>query len=277
MKQIFIDGQDTNYYIFKDGRLLNQITGNYYKGTIRGGYRQFDLTINGKRRTFSQHRLLAEYYLENPNDYPIVHHKDGNKLNNNLDNLEWVSHSENNLAENRHETKQENPPIIFNGEDEIWEQYKDTRYLVSSYGRVKNTETNKIMKGKITTTGYREYCLRLDKKRTTFLAHRLEWEVFKKEIPQVINHIDGDKLNNALSNLENVSYRENNVKAIYDTNSHNYKPVGQFNSEGKLIDVFLTNAEAARAMGVAPASIWSAIKNHYCSCGYYWEHINLDE
>ena len=41
------------------------------------------------------HKLLAETFIENPNNYPVVDHLDGNKINNNLDNLEWCSHSEN--------------------------------------------------------------------------------------------------------------------------------------------------------------------------------------
>lgn len=277
MKQIYVDNQATDYYIFEDGRLLNKKTGNYYKGTVRGGYRQFDLKINGRKQTFSQHRLLAEYYLSNPNHYPIVHHKDGNKLNNDLSNLEWVSYSENNLSDNRHESTIVYIPIEYDEEKENWVSYKDTRYLVSSYGRVKNGETNKCLKGKISTVGYREYCLRIDGKKKTFLAHRLVWEAFKHEVPEVINHIDGNKLNNNLENLENVSYRDNNIKAIYETKSHNYKPVGQFDKEGNLIQTFTTNAEAARAMHVQPASIWAAIKKGYCSCGYYWKHIDFNE
>ena len=44
---------------------------------------------------FYAHRLVAEYFIDNPNNYPVVNHKDGDKLNNNVTNLEWASYSEN--------------------------------------------------------------------------------------------------------------------------------------------------------------------------------------
>jgi hypothetical protein len=43
----------------------------------------------------SVHRLVAETYLPNPNNLCEVHHKDNNPMNNNLDNLEWVTHKQN--------------------------------------------------------------------------------------------------------------------------------------------------------------------------------------
>jgi hypothetical protein len=49
----------------------------------------------GKVKKVLLHRLLAEAFIPNPDNLPCVNHKDGNKLNNSLDNLEWCSYSDN--------------------------------------------------------------------------------------------------------------------------------------------------------------------------------------
>ena len=51
----------------------------------------------GKRKDFKGHRLVAEHFIDNPNNYPIVNHIDGNKANNHIENLEWCTHSQNNI------------------------------------------------------------------------------------------------------------------------------------------------------------------------------------
>ena len=51
----------------------------------------------GKRKDFKGHRLVAEYFIDNPNNYPIVNHIDGNKANNHIENLEWSTYSQNNI------------------------------------------------------------------------------------------------------------------------------------------------------------------------------------
>ncbi|GIN67115.1 MULTISPECIES: NUMOD4 domain-containing protein [Bacillus] len=50
---------------------------------------------NGKRVYFRIHRLVAKAFIDNPNNLPVVNHKDGNKQNNHASNLEWVTVAEN--------------------------------------------------------------------------------------------------------------------------------------------------------------------------------------
>lgn len=59
------------------------------------GYFMVCLRVYGKYKTLSVHRLMALTFLENPNNYAYINHIDGNKLNNNIENLEWVSPREN--------------------------------------------------------------------------------------------------------------------------------------------------------------------------------------
>ena len=57
----------------------------------RRGYRFVHLRINGQRKTGKVHRLVAQAFLPNPDNYPQVNHKNGNKSDNRVSNLEWCS------------------------------------------------------------------------------------------------------------------------------------------------------------------------------------------
>lgn len=64
-------------------------------GERRWGYQKVSLCKNGKVKDYYVHRLVAEAYLENPEHKTQVNHKDLNKKNNSLCNLEWATPSEN--------------------------------------------------------------------------------------------------------------------------------------------------------------------------------------
>lgn len=59
------------------------------------GYYRVTLAKNGKKKQKYLHRLIAEYFIPNPLNLPQVNHKDGNKLNCKIENLEWVSVQDN--------------------------------------------------------------------------------------------------------------------------------------------------------------------------------------
>jgi len=79
---------------FKEGQLLKQ-------WTMKRGYHFVTLCKNGNQKNYLVHRLLALTYIPNPNNYPCVNHKDCNKQNNNLENLEWCTNDYNIAAVNR--------------------------------------------------------------------------------------------------------------------------------------------------------------------------------
>lgn len=60
-------------------------------------YAEIPLKINGKSKWFMVHRLVAQAFIPNPQNKPQINHKDGNKLNNNVDNLQWCTPSENQI------------------------------------------------------------------------------------------------------------------------------------------------------------------------------------
>ena len=61
----------------------------------KNGYLYVSLSKNGQVKRFKVNRLVAEAFIDNPYNLPITNHKDGNKTNNCVNNLEWCTYSEN--------------------------------------------------------------------------------------------------------------------------------------------------------------------------------------
>ena len=88
----FIMLRHPNYAITEQGEVYSAKTKKYLKhSTSNTGY--LTVYVDGKNRLL--HRLLAETFIPNPDNLPCVNHKDGNKLNNELNNLEWCTYGDN--------------------------------------------------------------------------------------------------------------------------------------------------------------------------------------
>lgn len=91
-----IDGTDGSYLISDDGKVFSAKTNKILRSQVQNnGYCRIELTIDGIRRKEFIHRLVAEAFIPNPNNYPIINHKDENPKNNHADNLEWCTYEYN--------------------------------------------------------------------------------------------------------------------------------------------------------------------------------------
>lgn len=95
---------------------------------------------------------------------------------------------------------------------EEWKKIEDTNYSISSFGRIRNDLKNRFLKGTKSSNGYLRVVIR--KKRAERI-HLLVAKYFlkKPENTTEINHIDGNKINNKVNNLEWTTHRENIIHA----------------------------------------------------------------
>jgi len=97
-----------NYKIYPDGKCYSEFTKKYIKPCFNGKnyYCQYDLCNEEGKKKFLVHRLVAEYYIPNIDSLNEVDHIDGNKSNNNIENLRWVT-----SRQNQHNRKSNNEHI----------------------------------------------------------------------------------------------------------------------------------------------------------------------
>lgn len=107
------------------------------------GYLIQAFSVNGKMIARSMHQLVAKQFIPNPENKKTVNHKDGNKENNTIDNLEWATHSEQNI--HAREVLGVKPakrcPVIGkdikSGEEKIFESCADAaRYVGATRGSI---------------------------------------------------------------------------------------------------------------------------------------------
>jgi len=241
------------YDISNIGRLRNNKTNYYFNLNVRSdGY--IRVCLNNK--SFLIHRLICEYFIDNYNDNLVVNHKDGDRSNNNISNLELMTILENNNSKvfENYGTKfrEISQCDINNNIIKIWHRIKDipnvckkgihdalklkkiykgyywsyfnkdildekwnflkifNKYIeISSFGRIK-LKSGKITYGYKNMDGYYNTIV----ENHHLKIHRLVCMSFKP-LPNydnlVVNHIDANRGNNNINNLEWATSSENSI------------------------------------------------------------------
>lgn len=168
----------------------------------------------------------------------------------------------------------------------------EDKYEISNIGNVKSlnyrqTKNSNNLKPKISKqTGYKEVVLSNKKTKKTISIHKLVASAFIPNLDNkpCINHIDGNKLNNHVDNLEWCSYSENTVHSFkIGTQRPNYiilknngklkrKKVLQFDKNMNFIKEWNSQTEVAKHFGIYPSCISEVCRGKRKSCkGFIWK------
>ena len=180
-------------------------------------------------------------------------------------------------------------------EDLIGEIWRDVvgyegLYRVSNFGRVKSTARlimrsngihqrvyEKLMPIQIDShTGYNRITLSKDGVSKRIGVHRMVAQAFipnPDNLP-VVNHIDWDRANNHVENLEWCT-QKHNANHVEWAKTQRVKPIRQLDLDGNVIATFISSAEASRQTGISRAVICACLNHYYKStkCPYKWERI----
>ena len=335
-----------NYSVINFGNVMNSKTNKIMKLNVKGGYYNVSLTNDNNYKTFKVHRLVAISFIENPENKPEVNHKDKNKLNNNVSNLEWNTRLENcqhrsiglvyksnkNKSilrlnkDNNQELEQYNSiehagKWVFekkltcnshngrnsigncvNGlsnsaygykwkyiennslENEEWREINlvilfsenhnlDKSYFVSNLGRFKNSFGTIMDNYKVNDNGY----IRVYIYKKTFALHRLVALTFleNSQNKEQVNHIDGNKLNNSIQNLEWVTNKENQIHKFQNGLGNIFtRKIAQYDLVMNKIKDFNSIIEASKELNIGKSNISGVLTNNRKTAGgFIWKYL----
>jgi hypothetical protein len=247
------------YSISNLSRIRNNESGHILKKQMQGNRAYVTMRCNQKYSKLNVRMLMANTFPADDLTKTIMSFRDGDCKNINSNNIELTTYSEcfkviNNYA----------------------------KYSISNFGRIRNNQSKAFLR-QISNDGYLTVTLCDNKKRKTIAAHRLVAQAFlENDDPDnktCVNHIDGKKENNHVTNLEYVTQSQN-VQHAHDNKliQKSVKAIKQLNQDGTLIKVFNSIAQAETELGISGAHISTVCSNsgRKSAGGFQWEYDDLN-
>lgn len=236
-----VNGYDGRYWISSFGRVWSNITKKILSAHINSnGYENVQLfKLHGGSQVVRVHRLVAEAFIQNPDNLPEVNHKDENSLNNHASNLEWCTHQYN-VAYGTNRMRARGKLIGRCGGKKT-AQYSMFGNLIATYpsSRYAGMQT-KIADSAISA------CARGKRKQ----AGKFMWKFYSGDNPPA---------------------------KIQMHQSKRYIPVCSYNRAYGATKTFLSISDAAKQIHCSETKLRTAIKEHKKCEGLYWKIIDFKE
>lgn len=286
-KKIIMDGKEWNYLIYDDGRVYSLKTKKFLSPDTSTGYARVLLSDNKIKKRYNIHTLVGIHFIPNPNNLPIINHKDHNLLNNNVSNLEWISYSDNvkqiNCIKHKKLSNINYSPEELDGEE--WRPFRDGRYWASNLGRLKNIDKNKILNGHVNpvTTYIRDNLFFRNGVKITIPRHHIVWECFHPNEPiEILNHIDGNKINNRLINLENTTISKNLIHSYRTLQNRKTRKCLAINLKTNESKIFFSIIDAANFINCQESTIRQALNRekkgeNNITKGWKWYNLTNEQ
>lgn len=167
--------------------------------------------------------------------------------------------------------------------EELWKKIEEaTNYEVSNLGNIRNTKSGQILNPGISGNGYKQVSLRMiaSNKFEKRYVHRLvaAYWIPNPDNKREVNHINLDRTDNRVENLEWITSSENQKHKYKNGNyKTSNRKVAQLDEEGNIIQIFPSVVKAAEAMGLQRQGIdlvCRGVPYRKTAAGYKWKYID---